>query len=60
MIMKNSTEPYQAYVENGYFILEEKSVRTTYGTKLAKTTKITPKGQIAIVEKFRKEVNKTI
>lgn len=60
MIMKNSTEPYQAYVENGYFILEEKSVRTTYGTKLTKTTKITPKGQIAIVEKFRKEVNKTI
>ena len=56
MIMKNSTEPYQAYVENGYFILEEKSVRTTYGTKLTKTTKITPKGQIAIVEKFRKEV----
>lgn len=58
MIMKNSTEPYQSYVENGYFILEEKSVRTTYGTKLTKTTKITPKGQIAIVEKFRKEVNK--
>ena len=56
MIMKNSTEPYQSYVENGYFILEEKSVRTTYGTKLTKTTKITPKGQIAIVEKFRKEV----
>ena len=56
MIFKNSTEPYQTYVENGYFVLEEKSVRTTYGTKLAKTTKVTPRGQIAIVEKFRKEV----
>ena len=55
MIFKNSTEPYQTYVENGYFVLEEKSIRTTYGTKLTKTTKVTPRGQIAIVEKFRKE-----
>lgn len=58
MIFKNSTEPYQAYVENGYFVVEEKSIRTTYGTKLTKTTKVTPRGQIAIVEKFRKEVTK--
>ena len=56
MIMKSSTEPYQTYIENGYFQLEEKSINTPYGTKITKTTKCTPKGQVAIVEKFRKEM----
>ena len=56
MIMKSSTEPYQTYIENGYFQLEEKTINTPYGNKITKTTKCTPKGQVAIVEKFRKEM----
>lgn len=56
-IMKNKTEPYQKYIDNGYFVLEEKTINTPYGRKITKTCKVTPKGQIAIVEKFRKELN---
>lgn len=56
-IMKGKTEPYQKHIDNGYFVLEEKSVNTPYGAKITKTTKISPKGQIAIVERFRKELN---
>lgn len=54
-IMKNKTEPYEKYIDNGYFVLEEKTVNTPYGRKITKTSKVTPRGQIAIVEKFRKE-----
>lgn len=55
-VMKNKTEPYQKYIDNGYFVLEEKTVNTPYGRKITKTSKVTPRGQIAIVEKFRKEL----
>lgn len=56
-IMKNKTEPYQKYIDNGYFVLEEKPINTPYGMKLSKTCKITPRGQVAIVERFRKELS---
>lgn len=58
MIMKKPlTEPYQSYIDRGYFVVEENTINTPYGVKLTKTCKCTPKGQIAIVEKFRKELN---
>lgn len=52
-----SAEPHQVYIDKGYFIVEEKTINTSYGVKLIKTCKCTPKGQIAIVERFRKELN---
>ena len=52
-IMKGRTEPYQSAVDKGYFVVEEKSVKTPYGAKLAQTTKVTPLGQIKIIEKLR-------
>lgn len=55
MIMAGKTEPYQRYVDNKYFVLEEKPVSTPYGEKIVKTTLVSPRGQVAIVEKFRKE-----
>jgi anti-repressor protein len=55
-VMKNKTEPYQKHIDNGYFVLEEKTINTPYGRKITKTCKVTPRGQIAIVEKFRKEL----
>jgi len=59
IMAKPSTEPYQRGVEAGYFVVEEKSVNTPYGCKLTQTTKVTPKGQIYIIEKLKKElVNK--
>ena len=53
MIMKKpSTEPYQLYIDKGYFVVEEKTINTSCGVKLTKTCKCTPKGQIAIVKKL--------
>lgn len=57
MIMgKPSTEPYQTAMTAGYFVYEEKSVETAYGTRLVNTTKVTPKGQVFIIEKLKKEM----
>lgn len=57
MLIPASTEPYQKYVNNGYFVVEEKPFTTPYGDRLAHTTKVTPKGQIAIIHKLKKEEN---
>ena len=53
MIMPNSTEPYQQYVDKGYFVVEEKPIDTPYGVKLTRTTKVTPKGQVYIIERLK-------
>jgi anti-repressor protein len=56
MIMaKPSTEPYQTAMNGGYFVVEEKSIETAYGNRLVSTTKVTPKGQVYIIEKLKKE-----
>lgn len=58
-IMQGSTEPYQSSINQGLFVVEEKTINTPYGTtKLTKTTKVTPKGQVFIIEKLRKEFSK--
>lgn len=56
LIMKNSTEPYQHAIDKGLFVVEEKSIDTAYGVKLIRTTKITPKGQVYVIEKLKKEI----
>ena len=55
MIMPGSTEPYQKYVDNGYFETVEVSVDVANGVRLCQTTRVLPKGQIAIIAKLRKE-----
>lgn len=55
-IMQGCTEPYQSSMNQGLFVVEEKSINTPYGVKLTKTTKVTPKGQVFIIEKLRKEM----
>lgn len=57
LIMKNSTEPYQYAMEREWFVVEEKNTDTAYGVKLVKTTKVTPKGQVYIIERLKKENN---
>ncbi len=56
LIMKGSTEPYQYSMERKWFVVEEKSINTPYGVKLTKTTKVTPKGQVYIIEKLKSEL----
>ncbi len=53
MIMKSSTEPYQSAIDKGLFVREEKTVSIAYGEKLVFTTKVTPKGQVCIIEKYK-------
>ena len=55
-IFKDGTEPKQKYIDNGYFVVESKIVQTPYGSKQVFTTKVTPKGQVKIVEKLLEEI----
>ena len=52
-LMKDN-EPYQRYIDNGVFEYVEYTYKTPYGEKLGHKTKISPKGQIYLVEKLRK------
>ena len=53
-LMSNNI-PYQKYIENNYFVVTETTKETAYGTKIFTKTLITGKGQVALVEKLRKE-----
>ena len=53
-ICSNSTMPTQYAMEREYFIVETGTIHTPYGHKQIFTTKVTPKGQIHIVERLIK------
>lgn len=55
MIFSNSTEPYQEYVDRGYFEVTQTAKETAKGTRLFKTTRVTPKGQIYIISRLKEE-----
>ncbi|MCM3191333.1 phage regulatory protein/antirepressor Ant [Bacillus subtilis] len=55
MIMANKNEPYQEYIERGYFEIAQ-GVRDVKGTpKSWLTMRITPKGQAFIINKLKKQ-----
>lgn len=54
-ILRDNNEPYQRYIESGYFKIKEGTYNTPYGTKAYVKTLITGKGQIWITEKLREE-----
>jgi len=56
LILTSSTEPSQRGMNSLYFVVEEKSVDTPYGVKLSRITKVSPKGQVFIIEKLKKEL----
>lgn len=56
-ILKSCTEPSQRAIDSGYFVVKVGTIDTPYGIKETKTTLVTPKGQIKIVEKLLKELN---
>jgi len=56
IMMKGKTEPYQSYIDSGYFEIREGVANTPYGSKITKTTMVTPKGQMFIIEKLRREL----
>ena len=55
LIMPYSTEPYQEYVDRGYFEVSESAKETSKGVRIFKTTRVMPKGQQYIMDRLRKE-----
>lgn len=56
ILMKNN-QPYQTFIDRGYFEVVEYTYQTPYGLKTAIKTLVTGKGQIWLVEKL-KEISK--
>lgn len=54
-ICNGSTEPTQVGMNRKYFTLKVNVVQTPYGIKSSRTTLVTPRGQIHIVERLIKE-----
>ena len=57
-IFKYGTEPTQKGMDAGYFVVEERVVELPSGSRLAFTTKVTPKGQTYIINRLMKENSK--
>lgn len=55
-ICNGSTEPTQVGMNRNYFTLKINVVQTPYGIKSSRTTLVTPRGQIHIVERLIKEM----
>lgn len=55
-ICKNSTEPTQVGMDRKYFVVKIGTVDTPYGMLQTKTTLVTPKGCVHIVERLLKEL----
>lgn len=54
-IQKNNTQPTQRAIESGYFQVLQRSIQTPEGSKLTRTTKVTPKGQLQILNRLQRE-----
>ena len=55
-ILKGTTEPSQKAMEMKIFVVEEKSIKDVYGKKrVTRTTKVTGKGQILIIDRLKRE-----
>lgn len=54
-VCKNSTEPTQRAMNQKYFVVKVGTINTPYGIKEIKTTRVTPKGQVRIVERILEE-----
>jgi len=53
--MPNSTEPYQEYVDRGYFEIAEGTHENDKGVFLHSVTRVLPKGQQYIMSRLRKD-----
>lgn len=54
-IYKRSRLPIQKYVEKGYFVVKIDTIDTAYGIKEVSNIKVTPNGQVHIVERILNE-----
>jgi Rha family phage regulatory protein len=56
LVLTTKNEPTQYAMNQKLFVVEESSIQTPYGVKLTRTLKVTPKGQVYIIEKLKKEM----
>lgn len=54
-IVNKHNEPYQKAFDAGWFETKQGTYATPYGTETYRTYKVTPKGQIYIIERLKKE-----
>lgn len=57
---KHKNEPYQKYIDNGWFVVTEYVYHTAYGEQIGTKTYVTGKGQMYIIERLRKDYRNTI
>lgn len=61
-VLMQNNEPYQQYVDRGYFVVVERIISTSYGYWFKHTTQITPTGQIWLTNmcaKWNNELERT-
>lgn len=54
--LMDNNEPYQEYIDRGYFKVIEQTFNTPYGNKLTFKTLILPRGQMFFINKLRDEL----
>src|SRR5690606_21010998 len=55
LIMAGSTEPYQHAIDAGYFEVVQSGKETVAGHMIFRTTRVTPKGQVYIIDRLKRE-----
>lgn len=54
-VQKRNTQPTQRAIETGYFEILQRNISTPEGSKLTRTTKVTTKGQMRILNRLKEE-----
>lgn len=52
-MLNSQNEPYQQYIDQGYFEVIERAIHANEGVILKFTTKVTPKGQLYLLKKLK-------
>ena len=60
IVMKNKNEPYQEYVDRGYFEVTQGVKQTNKGAITWLTMRVKPKGQAYIINRLKKEQSKEV
>ena len=58
LIFPNKNEPYQEYIDRGYFEISQGVKETSKGSFTWLTMRVTPKGQMYIINRLKKEQQK--
>ncbi|MFD1450879.1 phage antirepressor KilAC domain-containing protein [Oceanobacillus sojae] len=59
-IQKGNTQPTQRAIDSGYFEILQRNIQTPDGSKLTRTTKVTTKGQLRIINRLASEKEREV